>query len=83
MQGELTYRSSSDGTGGLNTVAAPKGVYGYKALSEKYSRVLSTESNNQNIDNQLVTVDASRFSAVYVGNSLQPSALQALPCIRI
>lgn len=83
IQGELTYRNSTDGTAGLNTVAAPKGIYAYKDISETYNRLITTQSNDFGVPNQLITVDASRFSAVYVGNSLQPSALQALPCIRI
>lgn len=28
-------------------------------------------------------IDASRSSILYSGNKVQPSALQALPCIRI
>ena len=83
IQGELTYRNSTDGTAGLNTVASPKGIYAYKDISETYNRLITTQSNDIDAPNQLVTVDASRSSAIYKGAKSQPSALQILACIRI
>lgn len=83
MTGELTYRNSTDGTAGLNTIASPKGIYSYKNTNEIYNRLITTQSNDIDVPVQIVTIDASKSSAIYNGSKNQPSALQLLACIRI
>ena len=83
MTGELTYRNSTDGAAGLNTIANPRGIYDYKVTSEIYNRLITTQPNDIDVPVQVVTIDASRSSAIYKGSKNQPSALQLLACIRI
>ena len=82
IQGELTYRNSTDGSSGLNTIATPKGIYGYKNTSEIYNRLITTQSNDIDVPVQVVTIDASRSSNIYSGSGVQTKAMQVLPCIR-
>ena len=73
----ITGDSDNGGESSLNY--SPNGVFYSRMVAEGQAMSYRPE-NNTNIE--VICLDASRVSNIYNGSKLQPSALQALPCIR-
>lgn len=70
---------NSDNGGESNRGYSPIGAF-YSAVVDENTKMVHDNSADTNLE--VICIDASRVSAIYNGSGLQPSALQALPCIR-